>query len=332
MSTTSQRPIFSLGPDLEPRYRDQPVAGLLDRHIEAVWGLLVDGVESPALPPAEPFPLPVRTGDTRVDVQSAIAQLAPVWGFRPLLDITPERARDDLARASVLALSFVAQSARSPEAPAVPQREVEQGSSVAERFLIRWSGAARPDHAEALDALWTIVAEDGPDAPSTRIARVAAGTGADVGACLAGAVSGVSGPLAAGAAARALRLAVQVHDGLDPVAAVRAVLEERTVVPGLAPAERDPRAEMLREVCRRLGVRLFAAGRALERAGSELVAERSGRPASANVSFWGALLLDHVGFEPRLFNALIICGRTAGWSAHILDAQQALHPQPHPRP
>lgn len=325
MNTTSDRPpIFGLGPDHEPHYRGRPVASLLDRHFESVWGLLVDGVESPALPPAEPFPLPVRTGDTRVDVQCAIAQLAPVWGFRPLLDISPERARDDLARASVLALSFVAQSARDPEAPAVPQHEVEQGSSVAERFLIRWSGSARPDHAQALDALWTVVAEDGPDTAPTRIARTVAGTGADVGACLSGAASGVSGPLAAGAAARARRVAVQVHEGLDPFTAVEAALREQTVVPGLVAQGRDMRAEMLRDVCRRLEVRLYAAGRALEQAGSELVSERAGRPASANVAFWGALLLDHVGFEPRLFNSLILCGRTAGWSAHILEAQAEL--------
>jgi len=319
-------PIFTLGTDDQPHYRGRPVADLLDHPFESVWGLLVDGAVAPALPPAEPFPLPVRTGDARVDVQSAIAQLAPVWGFRPLLDIPPERAREDLARASVLALSYVAQSARAPELPAVPQRQVEEGRSVAERFLIRWCGSATPDHARALDALWTVVAEDGPDAPSTRIARIVAGTGADVGACLSGAVSAVSGPLAAGAAARAQQLAVQVHDGLDPATAVRTALREQTVVPGLVPATRDPRAEMLREVCRRLDARLFEAGRALERVGRDLVAERSGRPTSANVVFWGALLLDHVGFAPRLFNALIVCGRTAGWSAHVLDTHHALHP------
>src|SRR5690606_31830124 len=154
-------PIFTQGADHEPHYRGRPMSDLLGRPFESVWGLLVDGVETPALPPAEPFPLPVRTGDSRVDVQCAIAQLAPVWGFRPLLDITPARAREDLARASVLALSFVAQSARSPDLPAVPQREVEQGASVAERFLIRWNGAAPPDHVQALDALWTVVAEGG---------------------------------------------------------------------------------------------------------------------------------------------------------------------------
>lgn len=326
MHTTPNPPIYSLGPGDEPLYRGRPVSGLLDRHLESVWGLLVDGEESPALPPAEPFPLPVRTGDTRVDVQSAITQLAPVWGFRPLLDITPERARQDLARASVLALSFVAQSARGPELAMVPQREVEQGASVAERFLIRWRGEAQPDHARALDTLWTIVAEDGPDSPSTRIAVTAAGTGADVGACLTGAISGVSGPLEAGAAARARRVAVRVHDGTAPMTAVMDALRDQAMVPGLGPRHEDGRAAMLREVCRQLDVRLYGAGLAIEEAGRELIAEVTGGPATADVNFWGALLLDHIGFEARLFNALIICGRTAGWSAHVLEAQKSLHP------
>src|SRR3712207_7350190 len=44
---------------------------------EKVWGLLVDGTFDPGLPPAEPHPLAVRSGDPRVDVQSALAMLAP---------------------------------------------------------------------------------------------------------------------------------------------------------------------------------------------------------------------------------------------------------------
>ena len=42
-----------------------------------VWGLLVDNEFNPGLPPAEPYPIPVRSGDIRVDVQSALAMLAP---------------------------------------------------------------------------------------------------------------------------------------------------------------------------------------------------------------------------------------------------------------
>ncbi len=98
------------------RYRGVDITDLVGRvSFGNVWGLLVDNEFNPGLPPAEPFPLPVHTGDVRVDVQSALAQLAPIWGFRPLLDIDPAQARDDLARASVMALSFVAQSARGLE-------------------------------------------------------------------------------------------------------------------------------------------------------------------------------------------------------------------------
>ena len=34
-----------------------------------VWGLLVDNRFNPGLPPAEQFPLPVHSGDVRVDVR-----------------------------------------------------------------------------------------------------------------------------------------------------------------------------------------------------------------------------------------------------------------------
>ena len=95
---------------------------------EQVWGLLVDGAFLPGLPPAEPHPLAVRTGDPRVDVQAALAMLAPEWGLRQLIDIGDEQARTDLARASVMALSFVAQSARGagPAAGAAGRRSTRR--------------------------------------------------------------------------------------------------------------------------------------------------------------------------------------------------------------
>ena len=97
---------------------------------EKVWGLLVDGTFDPGLPPAEPHPLAIRTGDPRVDVQSALAMLSPEWGLRELIDISDEQARQDLARASVMALSFVAQSARGAGKPPIPQAEVDKATSI----------------------------------------------------------------------------------------------------------------------------------------------------------------------------------------------------------
>src|SRR5439155_12749532 len=82
------------------RYRGVDIESLVGAvPYEQVWGLLVDGRFKPGLPPAEPHTLTVRSGDPRVDVQAALAMLAPEWGFAQLIDISDEEARDNLARA-----------------------------------------------------------------------------------------------------------------------------------------------------------------------------------------------------------------------------------------
>ena len=107
------------------RYRGVDIEDLVGRvTFGNVWALLVDGKFGPGLPPAEPFPIPVHTGDVRVDVQAALAMLTPIWGYKPLLDISAEEAREELARAAVMALSYVAQSARGIGIPAVPAAAV----------------------------------------------------------------------------------------------------------------------------------------------------------------------------------------------------------------
>ena len=111
------------------RYRGVDIEDLIGQvSFGNVWALLVDGRFGPGLPPAEPFPVPVHSGDIRVDVQSAVAMLAPYWGLGQLLDIDDEQAREDLARVSVTALSFVAQSARGLGLPAVPQKEIDKAA------------------------------------------------------------------------------------------------------------------------------------------------------------------------------------------------------------
>src|SRR5256714_2946242 len=176
------------------RYRGVDIEDLVGNvPFGQVWGLLVDGHLLPGMPPAEPHPLYVHSGDPRVDVQSALAMLAPQWGFGQLIDISDAQARDNLARASVMALSFVAQSARGIGKPPVPQREVDKAKSIPERFLIRRRGEANPDHVKAIDAYWNSAAEHGMNA-STFTARVVASTGADVAAALSGAGGALSGP------------------------------------------------------------------------------------------------------------------------------------------
>jgi citrate synthase len=164
------------------RYRGVDIEDLVGRvAFGNVWGLLVDGEFNPGLPPAEPFPIPVHSGDIRVDVQSAIAMMAPHWGLEQLIDIDEEQARNDLARISVTAMSFVAQSARGLGLPAVPQSEIDKARTIVERFMIRWRGEPDPGHVKAVDAYFVSAAEHGMNA-STFTARIVASTGADVAA------------------------------------------------------------------------------------------------------------------------------------------------------
>jgi len=95
------------------RYRGVDLGELAGRvPFERVWGLLVDGDPDPGLVPTGEDVLPVRSGDARVDLQAAVAMLAPAWGVAPLIDTDVAGTRDDLARTSSALLSFAAQSAR----------------------------------------------------------------------------------------------------------------------------------------------------------------------------------------------------------------------------
>jgi citrate synthase len=308
------------------RYRGIDIEELVGSvPFEQVWGLLVDDRFEPGLPPAEPHPLAVRSGDPRVDVQAALAMLAAEWGLQPLIDISDEQARDDLARASVTALSFVAQSARGVGRPPVPQREVDRATSIAERFLIRWRGEADPDHVKAIDAYWISAAEHGVNA-STFTARVIASTGADVAAALSGAVGALSGPLHGGAPARVLRMLDDVERTGDAQRYVREALDRGERLMGFGHRvyrAEDPRARVLRRFARAIGSPRAEVAEALEAAAlAELQARKPDRVLATNVEFWSAVVLDHANVPPELFTPLFTCARTAGWSAHILEQKR----------
>jgi citrate synthase len=290
-----------------------------------VWGLLVDGQLLPGMPPAEPNALSVHSGDPRVDVQSALAMLGPQWGFGQLIDITDEEARDNLARASVMALSFVAQSARGIGKPPVSQREVDKATRIAERFLIRWRGEANPEHVEAIDAYWISAAEHGMNA-STFTARVVASTGADVAAALSAAVGALSGPLHGGAPSRVLTMLDEVGQMGDAERYVKDLLDRGDRLMGFGHRiyrAEDPRARVLRRTAKQLGAPRVEVAEALEKAAlAELEARKPDRVLATNVEFWSAVVLDFAEVPPELFTPMFTCARTAGWSAHIMEQKR----------
>ena len=307
------------------RYRGVDIEDLVGRvSFGNVWGLLVDNEFNPGLPPAERFPIPVHSGDVRVDIQSAIAMLAPAWGLKPLLDISDDEARDNLARVSVMVLSYLAQSARGT-APAIPESEIDKAHTVVERMMIRWRGNPDPKHVRAIDAYFVSAAEHGMNA-STFTSRVIASTGADVAASISGAVGAMSGPLHGGAPSRVLHMIEEVEKRGDALAYVKELLDKNERLMGFGHRvyrAEDPRARTLRRTAKELGAPRYEVALALEKAAlAELHARRPDRVLETNVEFWAAIVLDFAQVPSHLFTSMFTAARTAGWSAHILEQKK----------
>ena len=326
------------------RYRGVDIEELVGRvPFGNTWGLLVDGVYEPGLPPAEPYPLPVHSGDIRVDVQSAIAMLAPAWGMQPLYDTDDAQARADLARCAVMVLSYVAQAARGQGLPMVPQSEVDKAGSITERFMTRWRGEPDPRHVQAVDSYWTSAAEHGMNA-STFTARVVASTGADAAASLSAAVGAMSGPLHGGAPSRVLGMLAEVEKRGAAEGYVKELLDNGQRLMGFGHRvyrAEAPRARVLRRTAQELDAPRYEVALALEKAAlAELRDRRPDRVLETNVEFWAAIVLDFAEVPPHMFTSMFTCARTAGWSAHILEQRRtgklirpsAIYTGPDPRP
>jgi citrate synthase len=251
--------------------------------------------------------------------------MTPYWGAKQLIDIDDAHARDDLARISVHAMSFVAQSARGLGLPAVPQREIDKADTIVERFMIRWRGEPDPKHVKAVDAYFVSAAEHGMNA-STFTARIVASTGADVAACISSAIGALSGPLHGGAPSRVLKMLDDVERSGDPVGYVKALLDRGERLMGFGHRvyrAEDPRARVLRRTAQQLGSHRVEVAEALEKAAIEELTERyPDRPLRTNVEFWSAVVLDVADVPPPLAPAMFACSRTAGWSAHILEQKK----------
>ena len=308
------------------RYRGVDITDLVG-HVGFgdVFGLLVDGDLGRPLPREEPGLEPPFSGDVRVDVQAGLALLGSRWTLPPLLDATPERARDDLARSAAAALALVARSARGDGLPPVPEDELSAVDDPVARFLVRWRGEADPTHVRALDAYWVSAAEHGLNA-STFTARVVASTGADAAAALSAAVGAMSGPLHGGAPARVLPMIAEVERTGDADAVVAGILDRSERLMGFGHRvyrAEDPRARVLRRTARELSAPRFEAAAALETAAlSALRERRPDRAIETNVEFWAAVMLDLAGVPAEVMPAMFTCARTAGWSAHVLEQRR----------
>ena len=236
-----------------------------------------------------------------------------------------DTARENLAHVSVMAMSFVAQSARGIGLPMVPQSHIDEASTVVERMMRRWRGDPDPKHVQAVDAYFVSAAEHGMNA-STFTARVIASTGADVAASISGAVGAMSGPLHGGAPSRVLGMIEEIEQTGDARAYVKGILDRNERLMGFGHRvyrAEDPRARVLRRTARELGAPRYEVAEALEQAAlAELRERRPDRVLETNVEFWAAIVLDFAEVPAHMFTSMFTCARLAGWSAHILEQKR----------
>jgi citrate synthase len=309
------------------RYRGVDIEELVGHYpYENVWGLLVDNDLHSRMPDPEPYEPARLTGNAPADLQAETARLAGEWKLGKLNEISDEQAREDLGRLSSQMMGIVARSAAVADGrePA-PDEVVEQGKTVAEKFLLRWRGEADPRHVKAIDTYWICTAEHGLNA-STFTARVTASTGADCGAALSSAVGALSGPLHGGAPAYVKPMLEEVSALGDPEKWVRDTLDQGKRIMGFGHRvyrAEDPRSRILKRTARELESPQIEIAEQLEEVALvELERRHPERPLKTNVEYYSALVLDVAEIPPPLAPAMFACSRVAGWSAHILEQKR----------
>ncbi|WP_371545114.1 citrate synthase/methylcitrate synthase [Streptomyces sp. NBC_00554] len=311
------------------------------RGFEDVWHLLVHGELPDAVQRAEfagrtaelrRLPDEVRaalpaiaaaTGHSGAlaGLRTALSLLGASLGFRPVYDIDAGRRRADTLAACAAVPTLLTALYRLGQGlePVEPREDL----AYAANYLYMLTGS-EPDDARtrAIEQYLISTIDHGFNA-STFTARVIASTGADVAACLVGAVGALSGPLHGGAPSRALDTldAIGTPDRIDPWIRERVLAGERIMGFG-HPVYRteDPRSRMLRGIARGFGGPLVDFAVEVERQVEAILAElKPGRELHTNVEFYAGVVMELCGLPREMFTPTFAAARVVGWSANILE-------------
>ncbi|MFK4065349.1 citrate synthase/methylcitrate synthase [Streptomyces sp. NPDC029674] len=254
-------------------------------------------------------------------LRTALSLFGASKGFRPVYDIDDERRRADALAASAVVPTLLAALHRLGQGlePVEPRDDL----SYAANYLYMITGA-EPDaaRARAIEQYLISTIDHGFNA-STFTARVITSTGADVAACLVGAVGALSGPLHGGAPSRALDTldAIGTPDRIDGWVRERVLAGDRIMGFG-HPVYRteDPRSRMLRGIAEQFGGDLVEFAVEVERHVEAILAElKPGRELHTNVEFYAGVVMELCGLPREMFTPTFASARVVGWSANILE-------------
>ncbi|GGQ15967.1 citrate synthase [Streptomyces griseomycini] len=323
-------------------YREYSAVDLAEsRGFEDVWHLLVHGdlpdAERGAAFAAETaalrrLPEPVRAAlpviaaaggrsGPLAGMRTALSLLGAAKGFRPVYDIDADRRRRDALEAAAAVPTLLTALHRLGKGlePVEPREDL----SYAANYLYMLTGSEPDaDRVRAIEQYLISTIDHGFNA-STFTARVIASTGADVAACLAGAVAALSGPLHGGAPSRALDTldAIGTPERIDAWVREHVRAGERMMGFGHAVYRtEDPRSRMLREVAQRFGGPRVDFAVEVERRVEAILAElKPGRELHTNVEFYAGVVMELCGLPREMFTPTFAAARVVGWSANILE-------------
>ncbi|MFI5547077.1 citrate synthase/methylcitrate synthase [Streptomyces sp. JL4002] len=254
-------------------------------------------------------------------LRTALSLLGASAGFRPVYDLDPDRrAADALAACAAVPtlLTALHRLGRGLE-PIEPREDLPYAAD-----YLRMLTGEEPDPARvrAVERYLVSTVDHGFNA-STFTARVIASTGADVAACLTGAIGALSGPLHGGAPSRALDTldAIGTVDRIGPWVRERVLAGDRIMGFG-HPVYRteDPRSRMLRDIALDFGGPLVDFAVEVERQVEEILAElKPGRELHTNVEFYAGVVMELCGLPREMFTPTFCAARVVGWSANILE-------------
>ena len=240
------------------------------------------------------------------------------------LDIDASRKR--AARLTAKLPALIAHSWRLHNGDDIIEPKPEQG--LAEGFLYMLEGR-EPEKArvDGLNAYLVAVSEHGMPA-SSFTGRVIISTNSDMVSALTGAICALKGNKHGGVPGPVLDMleAIGTVDKVEDY--IRQEMADGRRIMGFGHRiyrVRDPRAEVLSEAAEKLAKikndsRLLELIKGVEDTTVRILAElKPGRDLYANVELYAALILHEVGIPPDLFTPTFAIGRTAGWTAHLLE-------------
>jgi len=197
----------------------------------------------------------------------------------------------------------------------------------AANYLYMMNGKeSSPEIVQALNTYLVLLADHGMNA-STFTARVIASTESDLTSALVGAIGALKGPAHGGAPSAVIEQLEVIGAAPDAETHMRDMRKRKDKFMGFGHRVYrvyDPRAKILKEMCRRMNPKFYALATRVEEIALRILhEEHPERPQSTNVEFYSAGVLQAIGLPKEYFTPTFAAARVAGWSAHVLE--QAAH-------